>query len=363
MKRFLVAFCTIVVMFFLCAPVTAHADEADDLHSEMSQEIDDVLESFDLGISVDSVSDLSFTELCIVLKEKTLCRLEAPVHLLMMLLVVIVLTASMKSIAGGALTGTSGELYSMVSVLSAVAVTEPQLLEVYSGMLEDITLCGDFILVFIPVFSAIAAICGGLTSAGAYHMLMLGASEMIVQLSDTYLLPLLGTFTALAAAGSVFPENSLESVASMLKKLSTWVITLTMTLFTGFLTLKCSITSKADTAVTKTVKMVVSGAVPIVGGAVSDAFGSVRGSFEVLFSTAGGAGIVGISLIVLPKIIEIFAYRAVMWVGSAAAEIFSADAPAKLLKSFDSALAVAQCVLICYLLMFVVSSAILCRSF
>ena len=56
-------------------------------------------------------------------------------------------------------------------------------------------------------------------------------------------------------------------------------------------------------------------------------------------------------------------YRAVMWIGAAAADIFSAQPAAKLLRSFDSGLAIAQCVLVSYSLMFMISSAILAQTF
>lgn len=362
MKKTVIIVFTFIVLLLIAAPFSVSATDAEDYRDEISSQLDEVLSDYDLGIGYEDISELSFGELASLIGDKLASRLARPVRMLSAVFLVIVAGSVLKSAAGGALGGTSGEMHNMICVLAAVTVTAFPLLDVFGETLTDIQICGGFILVFVPVFSAISLICGGFTSAGVYHMLTLGASEMLIKLSESYLLPLLGVIMALAVSGSVFPNTSLDSIVNLLKKASTWVITVIMTLFTGFVGLKCSIAGKADGAATKTAKMIVSGFVPIVGGAVSDAYSTVKGSFEVIGGTVGAAGIIGIILLLLPKILELFIYRGVMWIGAAAAEIFSADAVAKLLKSFDSGLAIAQCLLICYSLMFIISSAILAQT-
>ena len=135
-----------------------------------------------------------------------------------------------------------------------------------------------------------------------------------------------------------------------------------MTLFSGFVTLKCTLAGKADGAAAKTAKFVISGSIPIVGGAVSDAYSSVRGSFDVIVSTAGIAGTLAVVLIMLPPVIEIIIFRAVIWIGTSAAELFSAAPLAKLLKGLDSGLAIAQSVLVSYMVIFVICTAMVMQS-
>ena len=362
MNRVMIFFLAFILVLCVVQPFTACAADEADVRDEITQEIEGVLADYDLGIAYEDITDMSFSEISELIVGKLTSRLTAPMHMLTVVFLVVVLSAVIKNTAGGVLNGTSGELYSMVSVISAVTVTAPQLMEVYSDTLTDIELCGSFILVFVPVFSAAALLSGGFTTAGAYHMLMLGASELFVELSDNWLLPVLGTTAALAAAGSVFPDSSLESISSFLKKGVTFAVTAAMTLFTGFVGLKCTICGKADGAAAKTAKMLVSSAVPIVGGAVSDAYATIKGSFEVIGGTVGAAGIIGVVILLLPKILEIFIYRGVMCAGAAAADLFSVKAVSKLLKSFDSGLAIAQCILISYSLMFIISSAIIAQT-
>ena len=344
MRYIIIAAVSFVLLLAAAVPCTSRADEPDEVYSEVTEQLDDALAEFDLGIGFEDISSLSFGELTSAIWDRLAGRLAAPTRLLSAILLVIVAASVLRTSAGSALGGTSGSTYDMVCVMSAAAVTAPQLIDVYRSTVEEIELCG------------------GMSSAGVYHMLILGASELITELSETYLMPILGASTALSVTGSVFPDSALESVTGLLKKASTWSITLVMGLFTGFVTLKCSIAGRADGVAVKAAKSLISGAVPIVGGAVSDAYSTVRGSFEVIGSTIGAAGVLAIVLLLLPKLLELFAYRGVMLLGAAAADMFSAPSLSKLLKSLDVGLAVAQCVLVCYSLMFIISSAILAQT-
>lgn len=363
LKKAVIGIVGAFLIFLSITPFSAYgAEEETDYMAEITEELEDILSDYDIGFEMEDLTDLSFQKILSGVWRSVSARLEAPVGILAALFLVIVFN-SLASSAGITAEKNSANMYNMVCVMAAVTVTVPQLMAVYGEILQTIRVTGSFILVFVPVLTAASIAAGGFTTAGVYHIMMLGASEIIVKLSESYLLPILGATAALGVTGSVFPSTSLESFINLIKKLITWGISITMTLFTGFVSLKCTITGKADGAVAKTAKMLVSGCVPIVGGAVSDAYSTVRGSFDVIGGTVGAAGIVAIVILLLPGIIEILVYRAVMWIGSAAADVFSAASLSKLLKSIDSGLAIAQSVLVCYSIMFILCSAILMKTF
>ena len=64
-----------------------------------------------------------------------------------------------------------------------------------------------------------------------------------------------------------------------------------MTIFTGLLSIQSVVGSSADTLTSKTAKYVISNCVPVVGGAVSDAYSTVKGSLSLLKNGIGGVGI------------------------------------------------------------------------
>lgn len=358
MKKITVLILSIMLIFPFISTFTTYAAESLDYTEEITRELDDIFSDFGVGFEADDIENLSFAALYERFKDELFQRLNGPISLLSSIFLVIVFAAVTKSVAESA-----DEMYDTVCVIASTAVLLPRLTSVYEGLLTTIQTTGSFVFVFVPVLSAVSVACGGFTTAGVCHMALLGASEVIVRLSESYLLPVLGIMASMGAIGSIFPSISLDSMVNLLKKTITWAISVTMTLFSGYVTLKCTITGRADGAAAKTAKMLVSGFVPIVGGAVSDAYSTVKGSFEVIGGTVGAAGIIAIAAILLPTLLELLVYRFVMWAGSAAADVFSADFVSKLLKSIDSGLAVAQCIIICYSVIFVLCTAILIKTF
>lgn len=358
MKKAVIIFLSVIIVFTCILPVSAAAEDISNPIDEITEQIDSILDDYDIGFNIGDIDNLSLTEIIESIKNHLVSHLYAPLQILCSIFIVIICSTLTNNAVSK-----STDIYNMVCVMAAVTVIAPQLISVYGETLYTIQVGSSFILVFVPLFTAVSVISGGFTSAGVYHMMMLGASELIVKLSESYLLPILSVISAFAVTGSVFPNASLDSMVNLLKKAVTWGISITMSLFVGFVTLKCTITGKADGAAAKTAKMLVSGFVPIVGGAVSDAYSTVKGSFDVINGAVGAVGIIAIVMIMLPKILEIFVYRLVMWIGSAVADIFSADAVSKLLKSFDSGLAIAQSILICYGVIFILCSAILMQTF
>ena len=265
----------------------------------------------------------------------------------MCILVVVIFTAVTQS-AGESFfdRNRSGGMYDLICVTAAAAVITPQLLSVYSGAITAIEQTGSFLLVFVPTFSGITVATGAVTTGSFYNMMILAASEVIVKLSESFLTPLLSLMAVFAITGSIIPNASVSGFSELLKKTSTWGLSIAMALFTGFVSMKCTLSSRADVAASKAVKMMISGFVPVVGGAVSDAYTSVRSGLEVIRCTVGVGGNIAIAMMILPPIIKIAAFRIVLWAGTAAADLFSAQSLSKLMKGLDGGLAIAQSVLL-----------------
>ncbi len=346
-KKAALFMCGLAAVLMLLMPVTAYADD-----SPIWAALDDSLAAEDVGISADEVSSFDLAAIAETVRDKLAGRVKAPAKVLAVMLTVIVLSAVISTSGGGTNIG-------IVSVLAAAAVVIPEVMRVYEVSFSAVNRTGGFISVFVPVFAGLTAAVGSLASAGAYNIFILAASEFIVRVTGNGLMPMVGTITALAVSGSVFADPSLEKLVGLIKKAVLWAMTSAMTLFTGVVTMKCTIASKADGAASKAVKLAISGSVPIVGGAVADAYSTVRGSFDVIRSSVGAVGAAAIIVIMLPPVIEIAAFRLVMWISSAAAELFSVQGITKLLDALDSGLAIIQSILVCYSVIFVLCTGIL----
>jgi len=344
-------------------PVSVHAEYNDEIQNEISGQINDAFADNDVGFGYEDISGLSFSDAVNLIKDRLLDEITAPFRLLTGIIAVVVFTAVMQSAGESFICGNSVRTYDLICVTASAALIIPQLISICRSSLDVIKQTGSFLLVYVPAFSGVTILSGGTASGSLYNIMILAASEFIVKLCDSFLLPLMSVTAVMAISGSIFPDASMNGFCELIKKSTVWILGITVTLFTGFVTMKCTLAAKADGAASKAVKMMISGFVPVAGGAVSDAYSSVRSSIEVIKGTVGAGGTIAAAVILLPPILKIAVFRFVMWLGTAIADLFSADVISKLIKGLESVLAIAQSILICYGLMFIICTAILMQSF
>ncbi|MBQ8298206.1 MAG: hypothetical protein IJX77_10540 [Ruminococcus sp.] len=365
MKRLIKAIIVIVSAVLMSGifSFSVLAEDSSVSDEEIRGQVNEMLEEYDISYSYDDMGELSLRGMLSSIKEAALTRIKAPMRLLGIILIIVIFISFMKNVGETAFPeNSSANLYNLVCVLSAVAVVSPPLMELYENAADTLERGGGFMLVFVPVFAGITIMSGGITSGAIYNTVVLGAAEIMVQLAANIVMPVLTMTAALSISGSVFPNATLDSITQLMRKIITWGLTAAVTLFTGFVSLKSTLGSSVDGFATKTIKFLISGFVPIVGSAVSDAYATVRGSFDIMRCTAGTAGTIAVVLIMLPPILETAAFRIVMWTAKTAAEMFSVTPLEKLFKGLDAGLAIVMSVLICFSVLFVISTAILMKS-
>jgi stage III sporulation protein AE len=356
-RRFMVIF--FVVFIAMAISERAYAEEVNELY-EISSQIDDILDEYDIGYEYSDMEDLSFSSIFTSIKDAAVSRISAPIKLMGIILLIIIFYSMMKNIGDSAFTrNTAANIYNQVCILSAVAVISPSMISSYEYAADSVDKVGGFIQIFVPVFAGISIVSGEISAGAIYNVMTLTAAEIMIQFSRNILIPLLSVSTALAISGSVFHNSAADGIMRFTKKLITWTLTITVTLFTGFLTLKSSIGNAADGFASKTAKFMISGFVPVVGGAISDAYSTVKSSMGIIRCTTGTAGAIAIVIIMIPPVLELMAYRLVFMIGSAAAEMMSVTPIVRLFKNLDSGLAIAMSVLICFSVFFIISTAIL----
>ena len=131
------------------------------------------------------------------------------------------------------------------------------------------------------------------------------------------------------------------------------------TIFTSVLSIKGILSNIADTVSVKGTKMIVSSVVPIIGGSVSEAYGSVINSLLLLRSSVGVFGIVVISAVNLPVIIELFLWSASISFSAILADIFSLKSIADFYREVSNVIKTFNAILIFCCVLFIISTGIL----
>lgn len=218
-----------------------------------------------------------------------------------LILVVVLLCGTAESLcAGWSRPGIPAVLLAGTLAVTAVAVTDVRSLlglgrEAISGMTS-------FANVLLPAVAAATAATGAVTGATVRQMAAILFCDGLVNLINGLLIPLLYGYLAACVAGAASGSEGLGRIAGLLKWAVTTILATVMLAFVGYLTVSGVVAGSADAMTVKATKFAISGAIPVVGGILSDAAETILASAGVLKGTVGVFGmltILGICLLPL----------------------------------------------------------------
>lgn len=170
-------------------------------------------------------------------------------------------------------------------------------------------LCAGFEKALIPVLAGILTASGKPASAVSLQGVAFAAAQCIQALAENFAVPLACISGTLGAVGAILPTVRLASAADFIRKIQTTVIGSAAAMFSGLLALKSVIASSADGLAAKGIKLAAGTFIPVVGGALGEAYSTISGSLELLKDTVGIYAILAFAAISLPSIINL-----VMWI-------------------------------------------------
>lgn len=150
---------------------------------------------------------------------------------------------------------------------------------------------GNFSRVLLPTLSTVAASAGAISSAGAKYAATVLFLDVLTGLTENFILPLVGAFTAAAVASAVIGDGRLKSAVKLVKWLSKLSLTALVTVFTAYLSLTGIAASGADAAAAKAAKAVISTFIPVVGKLVSGASESLAAGAGIIRNAVGIFGL------------------------------------------------------------------------
>lgn len=329
---------------------------AADLTETVDGSIQAELESY--GISMDepeSIQKFGIGTVFTIIKKGIQDDITAPLRLLMLFSAVILCSALLHAVQQGK----NAIICEMIGVMGAVSACAKELCDCFQQGKTILGQCTDFMTMFTPVFSMLMTATGQIGTAAAYQTGMLFLTNCMMQVIDHILLPFLSMSFAIAIANAVHTEHTLDGLLQLTKTIVTWSLGFLMSIFIGVISIQGIVSNATDGLTMKTTKYVVSNFVPIVGGAVSDAYATVLGSLQVLKSATGAIGIVILLLIFLPILLRVILYRLALKIGVALADLFSVKQVARFLRGAEQVLSMLFAILICFSVLFLVTIALL----
>ena len=228
------------------------------------------------------------------------------------------------------------------SVRSAVTATES---------------CAAFEKLLIPVLAAVLTVGGNPVTAVSFKGAAFAAAEFVQAFAKNFALPLTGVSAALSITGAMLPTIKLNAVGDMLRKTMTATLACASGLFTGFISLKGILASSADALAVKGVRMAAS-FVPVVGGALGEAYTSVAASISLVKSTVGIYAIIALVMICLPVAVNLFLWVIAMRIAYTVSDLLDCRICSEILKSISFVFSTVNALLLLCVAVFIISTGL-----
>lgn len=224
-------------------------------------------------------------------------------------------------------------VFSLIGIIVSYTVIFAPLLSCIKRVIEATNSIQVFMTSFIPVYAGVMIAGGQAASALSYQTILLFALETMTVLIRQIIMPCVVISLAFGFTGGVTPSMKLQSVGNFFNKTSVWIISFVATITVGLLSLQNLVTSAGDTLGSRAIRFSLSTFVPVVGGALGEAFNTVKGCLGLVRNTIGGIGIITTAIIVLPPFIECTLWWIGLSISNVVSDMFGLSSTSVLLRT------------------------------
>jgi stage III sporulation protein AE len=188
----------------------------------------------------------------------------------------------------------------------------------------------------LPVLTAAMAAQGGVTGSAALYAGTAVFNAILGALISKVLVPMVYVYLVLSVANSAIGEEMLGKLRDFVKWLVSWCLKTILYVFTGYMAVTGVISGTTDAAALKVAKATISMFVPVVGGVLSEAAGSVLIGAKLAKNAAGLYGIFALLVIFLEPFLLIGCHYMMLKLTSSLCSVFASKPVTELLGDISS---------------------------
>lgn len=189
-----------------------------------------------------------------------------------------------------------------VAVAAVLLDTSHSMIRLAADTVVEISQYGKLLL---PVMTTAMAAQGGVSASATLYAGTAFFDSILSSLIARVLTPFVYIFLALGVAHSAIGEEILKNLRDSIKGFMTWGLKTILYIFTGYISIAGVVSGSTDAAMLKAAKLTISGAVPVVGGILSDASEAVLVSAGTIKNAVGIYGMFAILAIWLGPFLKI----------------------------------------------------------
>lgn len=194
--------------------------------------------------------------------------------------------------------GLTAKLVGTLSISLLLLKPAEVLVQQAIGTVQELT---DYGALLLPVMTGALAASGGTTRAAGLYLGTAFFNEVLSRALGRILTPAIYILLGLTLASAAMGNSLLKKLKDYIKSLIIWALRLTLSIFSGYMALTGVVSGSADAMTMKAAKLTISGAVPVVGGMISDAAETILVSAGAVRAAAGLGGLMAVAaLTVVP---------------------------------------------------------------
>ena len=334
----------------------------DTLTQQLPADARELLEALELDLaSPDSFTSLSGERVLSMLSSLLEGQASGPLQAALSLLAVVVLSAMLSGLEHTAAPSLQ-PTYHTVAVLAAAGLLLTPLTGLLQQVREAVESVTVFMYSFVPVYTGVLTVSGAATAAVSYQTTLLAAAELLTTLLRYGVWPLLTVTLAFGCTGAVTEGFGLDAISASLHKAVLWGMGLFSSVFTWVLSTQQMVARAGDTLGSRALKFSLASFVPVVGGALSEAYSTVLGCAGLLRSTVGAFGVAAVVMTVLPPLVSCVCWNLCLHIGATAAGVFRLGALEKLCRTVSGAVRVLIAVLAVMAVLMLISTSVIVHT-
>ena len=203
------------------------------------------------------------------------------------------LMCAVVSVAEGSIIGKStSKIIHLACYSLIILILSSMLAGIVSGCISCINNVRRQIEIITPILATLTVLTGGSGSAAIYQPSAIFLSGGAVEIISGLIFPCTITVVVLNFMSHLNSQMSFTGVTALLKSVMKWVIGITVTVFSIFITAQSSAASLFDGIIFKATKYVVGNSVPLVGNFLSNGFDMLTSAGLLIKSSVGLCGII-----------------------------------------------------------------------
>ena len=247
------------------------------------------------------------------------------------------------------------------SVAIGIILLGPSTTLIHLGI-ETITKISDYEKLFLPVMTAALAAQGGITSSTALYTGTAFFNAILSSMIRKVFSPLIYFYLITSVANSAIGNSKLQGIAKFIKWIMTWFLKIIMYIFTGYISITGIVSGAVDASAIKATKLAISGAVPVVGGIMSDASEAILVSAGVMKNAAGIFGLLAVLALWIGPFLNIAIQYLLLKATAAICSAFGEKESVSLIQSFAGAMGLLLAATGVMCLLFIISTVCFMRG-